>query len=105
MKRWIHASTIYEDNEYVSKTRRNEIKFDHDTIWSIQFYLRSSDLIYQKEVFVLARTFKEAFDQAMVLCNCFDYPENACVVQYAYKDISWWDDFKKDTCGGVTYGY
>lgn len=103
MKRWIHATTD-DDNNYVRKTRRNEIQFDHDTVWSIQFYNRSSDLCYQKEVHVLAKSYDEASHKADVLAECFGYPADAAVVQYAYKGIPYWDNLKIEQCEGVEYG-
>lgn len=111
MKKWIHSATdafdqAIEDDEYYSTTPRNEVEFDHDVIWSVELYDEPTNMIYSKEVFILARTYKEARDKAVALASEWGYPTqpDVCVVQYAYVSPARWASFKKDTVGGVEYG-
>jgi len=111
MKRWIHASDevmkqSIADDEYYSTTPRNEVEFDHDVVWSVQFYPAGAFLLYDKEVFVLGKTYKEARDQGVVLAEAWGYPTDPshCVVQYAYVSINRWSRFNKDECDGVEFG-
>lgn len=110
MKKWIHSATDIDqsilDDEYYSTTPRNEVEFDHDVIWSVQFYEKGVNLLYKKEVYVLGTTFKEARAQAIKLAEAWDFPTDLshCVVQYAYLPIRAWNKLNKDTCNGVDFG-
>ena len=94
-----------DDHNYAKSTPRNKIQFDHDVIWAIQFYNEGSDLIYDREVNVWAKNYAEARAKADKLCDCFGYPKESCVVQYAYKVPEYWGNHFTDyECDGVVYG-
>lgn len=95
MKRYIRNNEGYkgfkDKNDYAKHTRRDEIQFDDEEVWSIQFYGDQSKLIDDCEVYVMAHNYAEAKQQADYLCRVWDYDPNACVIQYAFETREWWN--------------
>ena len=107
MKRMIRAAEGYkgfkDKDDYAYHTKRDEIQFDNEEVWSIQFYGDAGRLIDDCEIYVMAHNYREAEMQAAYLCKVWDYKLKDCVIQYAYKTRQWWNRHPTELIGYVEY--
>jgi len=107
MKRYIKSSNGYKGyssiNEYVRNTDRDEIEFEIPQIWSIQFFGDNNYMINDAEVFVMAKTYEEAYKQAKMLCRAWNYSINDAMIQFAFKPRTWWNRHAPQLEGNVQY--
>ena len=107
MKRYIKSSNGYKGysniSEYVRNTDRDKIEFEIPQIWSIQFFGDSNYMINDTEVFVMAKTYEEAYKQAKMLCKAWDYSINNAIIQFAFQPRTWWNRHAPQLEGTVQY--
>ena len=94
-----------EDNRAARHTDRDELKFDHDVIYSVQLFNKPQDLIYAAEYYVLAKDYDEALIQAKALAESDGYDPEGIVVQYAYVPVKWWDNHSEYVITDPQSGY
>lgn len=108
MKRYIRSSDkgykgFPSKDEYAKNTKRDEIQFDTEEVWSIHFYGDASKLISDSEIYILAHNYEEAKQQAAYLCKVWDYNLKDCTIQYAYETREWWNRHNIKLEGYVEY--